>query len=112
MKRVGDWTVYGKVIDEETRCEHYHSKLDIIAIKFRCCNKYYPCYQCHNETENHAISVWKQDEFDAKAILCGSCKQELTINEYLYAASCPHCNAAFNPGCSLHYHLYFEVEKK
>ena len=29
--------------------------LDVIAIKFKCCNKYYPCYKCHEEHESHAI---------------------------------------------------------
>jgi len=112
MKRIGKQIVYGNVIDDETRCEHYHSKRDIVAIQFRCCGKYYPCYLCHNESENHAIRVWKQEEFDAKAILCGSCKQQLSINEYLHASHCRYCRAAFNPGCSLHYHLYFEAEKQ
>lgn len=110
MKRVGDRIVYGKVIDEETRCEHYHSERDIVAIKFRCCNKYYPCYLCHNESEDHAIRVWDQQEFDTQGILCGGCKQELTINEYLHAENCPYCEALFNPGCSTHYHLYFDME--
>ena len=41
--------VYGSLVDNETRCIHYHTFLDIIAIKFKCCEKYYPCYQCHNE---------------------------------------------------------------
>jgi len=112
MKRIGNRIVFGRVIDDETRCKHYYSERDIVAIRFRCCGKYYPCYLCHNESENHQIRVWKREEFDAKAILCGSCKQELSINEYLHAPRCPYCKAAFNPGCSLHYHLYFDVEKK
>lgn len=41
--------IYGATIDNETRCTHYHTPLDIIAIKFKCCDKYYPCYKCHNE---------------------------------------------------------------
>lgn len=47
--------VYGSLIDTETRCRHYFTEEDIIAIKFKCCNKYYPCYKCHNEFEKHAI---------------------------------------------------------
>lgn len=34
-------TVHGISVDDKTRCEHYHSLLDIIAIKFKCCGKYY-----------------------------------------------------------------------
>jgi uncharacterized CHY-type Zn-finger protein len=101
--------VKGKPVDDQTRCEHYHSLLDIIAIKFKCCNEYYPCNQCHEETAGHKAIAWKKDEWNNKAILCGVCKKELTINEYLQSNNhCPHCNAAFNPNCSRHYHLYFE----
>jgi uncharacterized CHY-type Zn-finger protein len=101
-------TVKGKTVDDQTRCEHYHSTLDVIAIKFKCCNDYYPCYQCHEETAGHQPLVWAREEWGNKAILCGVCKQELTINEYFKSDNhCPHCHAAFNPNCSRHYHLYF-----
>ena len=101
--------VKGKLVDDETRCEHYHSLPDIIAIKFKCCNEYYPCYRCHEETANHKSLVWKREEWNTKAILCGICKEELTINEYFNSNNhCPNCNTAFNPGCSKHYHLYFD----
>ena len=40
--------------------------LDVIAIKFKCCNKYYPCYKCHEEHESHAIKRWTEKEFDKK----------------------------------------------
>jgi len=101
--------VYGKLVDDETRCEHYHSPLDIIAIKFKCCDKYYPCYQCHEETADHPAQVWSKEEWDTKGILCGVCKYELTINEYMNSNDqCPDCKAAFNPNCSKHYHLYFQ----
>ena len=57
--------------------------LDIIAIKFKCCEKYYPCYQCHEETADHPAQIWNKDEWNIKAILCGVCKTELTINDYM-----------------------------
>ena len=101
--------VKGKVLDDETRCVHYHSSLDIIAIKFKCCDTYYPCFYCHEEIAGHPHQVWKKEELEQKAILCGNCKQELTIAEYkssLY--HCPFCNTAFNPKCGNHDHLYFE----
>jgi uncharacterized CHY-type Zn-finger protein len=102
--------VRGQWIDGETRCVHYHSERDIIAIKFKCCATYYPCFQCHEESANHLPSVWLKTERDEKAILCGSCKKELTIHQYLSANNrCPACNARFNPNCELHYHLSFEV---
>jgi uncharacterized CHY-type Zn-finger protein len=107
---MGSIKVYGKTIDDNTRCRHYHSPVDIIAIKFKCCNKYYPCYQCHEEEADHAAQTWDKNDWNAKAILCGVCKTELTIREYVESGNiCPDCNAAFNPDCSKHYHLYFEV---
>jgi uncharacterized CHY-type Zn-finger protein len=102
-------TVKGKILDEQTRCVHYHSPLDIIAVKMNCCGIYYSCIYCHNEEAGHAAVVWPETEFTNKAILCGNCKQELTISQYLQSNnSCPGCKASFNPRCSNHYHFYFE----
>ncbi|RHW34685.1 hypothetical protein D1B33_13620 [Lysinibacillus yapensis] len=101
--------VYGSVVDGETRCTHYHSRKDIIAIKFKCCNRYYPCYRCHEEDANHEIEQWAKEEFGNKAILCGHCQTELTITEYMQSSRCPNCNHLFNEGCAAHYPLYFQV---
>ena len=101
--------VYGSLVDNETRCIHYHTLLDIIAIKFKCCVKYYPCYQCHNEHESHNIQRWSAEEFHKKAILCGVCQNELSIHEYMMTETCPSCQAHFNSRCKFHYHLYFEI---
>jgi uncharacterized CHY-type Zn-finger protein len=102
-------SIYGNTIDNETRCQHYQSDKDIIAIKMHCCNKYYACITCHNEKETHTTSVWPKENFNTAAILCGVCKTELSIENYLAANNnCPNCQAAFNPKCSNHYHLYFE----
>ena len=102
--------IKGSIIDNETRCTHYHSALDIIAIKFKCCNDYYPCFECHAESTDHVSEKWKKEEWNNLAILCGVCKHELTINEYFNSNnSCPNCKAAFNPNCSRHYSLYFDV---
>lgn len=104
--------VYGKPVDRQTRCIHWHSSLDIIAIKFKCCGRYYPCYSCHAETTNHLPTVWPASEFNEKAILCGACGQELTIDAYMASNNtCPNCSSLFNPGCAKHYHLYFETKK-
>lgn len=100
--------VHGAVVDNATRCVHYHSAKDIIAIKFKCCNQYYPCYKCHEEEANHCIQRWSQEQFDEFAILCGSCHNELTINQYMQTVICPYCQANFNERCTAHYHIYFE----
>ena len=102
--------IKGDTVDDETRCTHYNSVLDVIAIKFRCCDTYYPCFSCHEEEAHHAPQIWPKNEFDTLAVLCGVCKHEMTINEYMKSDSeCPNCDAAFNPKCSNHYHLYFEM---
>ncbi|KMM36095.1 CHY zinc finger protein [Guptibacillus hwajinpoensis] len=103
--------IKGKLYDDETRCEHYHSYLDIVAIKFYCCNEYYPCITCHKETAGHEVHVWPDDKFNEKAVACGKCKTEMTIHDYLSSDSqCPYCKAKFNEGCKLHRHLYFQAE--
>ena len=102
--------VKGKVVDRQSRCKHYHKDVDIIAIKFYCCQTYYPCHKCHEEEGCGNPQVWPKALFDEKTILCGHCGKELTINEYLHSAyQCPNCNAQFNPGCGLHRHYYFET---
>jgi uncharacterized CHY-type Zn-finger protein len=102
--------VKGQSVDEQTRCVHYHSALDVIAIRFKCCDTYYPCYFCHEETAGHAAEVWPKHLFNTKAILCGVCKGEMSVAEYHNCQyHCPSCNAPFNPKCSNHDHLYFEV---
>lgn len=101
-------TVKGKLVDNETRCAHYHSPVDIIAIKFRCCGEYYACYYCHEECAGHPAEKWPRSEYGTPAILCGNCRAESSIDEYLAGAyTCGYCQAAFNPKCKNHNHLYF-----
>lgn len=66
--------VEGQLIDSETRCVYYQSELDIIAIKFKCCNAYFPCFNCHSELAKHEAQVWPRNEFNTLAVLCGVCK--------------------------------------
>ncbi|HET7628748.1 MAG TPA: CHY zinc finger protein [Bacillales bacterium] len=102
--------VKGKVIDAFTRCEHYDTEKDIIAIKFPCCRTFYPCYECHEACADHRAERWPSGSDSEKAVLCGSCGHRLTIAEYQGCGYvCPHCLAAFNPRCGRHAHLYFEV---
>jgi uncharacterized CHY-type Zn-finger protein len=105
--------VYGSEVDPQSRCLHYHSSLDIISIKFKCCGRWFPCLECHTEVEDHTAEVWPVREFNEKAVLCGSCGHQLTVSEYFDCGSiCPSCQARFNPGCAKHYHLYFEQESE
>jgi uncharacterized CHY-type Zn-finger protein len=105
--------VRGIEVDAQTRCVHYRSAVDIVAIKMRCCGIYYACRDCHIALAGHAIAVWPRREWEERAVLCGACGAELTIREYLKSESrCPECGAEFNPGCRKHNHFYFEAEKK
>lgn len=103
--------VHGVDVDDMTRCRHYAGPSDIIAMRFRCCDGYYSCHQCHEALAHHVATRWKRSEYGAKAILCGACGGELTIEQYMASGFlCPACGAMFNAGCKNHYDLYFQLE--
>jgi uncharacterized CHY-type Zn-finger protein len=103
--------VRGVQLDPQTRCAHYHARVDIIAIKMKCCGVYYACKDCHEALAGHESRVWPQDEWTQKAVLCGQCRTELTINDYMACEHrCPACSAELNPRCRNHYHFYFDLK--
>jgi uncharacterized CHY-type Zn-finger protein len=111
MESSNETFVRGVDIDPETRCAHWHSPLDIVAIKFKCCAGWYACYDCHLALAEHEPAVWSREEFNESAILCGACKSQLTVSEYLGCDSrCPNCGVGFNPGCAKHYNLYLAID--
>ena len=99
--------VLGRTVDDQTRCIHYSGPTDIIAIKFKCCGSYYPCFECHRECADHPARQWRADEWDEVAIMCGFCRVEQSIRSYFGVHSCGNCGAGFNERCRLHRHLYF-----
>jgi len=101
----------GVGVDDETRCLHYNSPRDVVAIRFACCDTYYPCHACHEACTDHDAERWPTDRFDDPAVLCGACRESLTVEAYLGCEdACPNCGAAFNPGCAAHHDRYFESE--
>ena len=103
--------VRGLDLDPQTRCAHWHSDLDVIAIRMACCGEYYACRECHDALAGHPAAVWPLSQWDQPAVLCGVCATQLSVHAYLACDSrCPACGAAFNPGCQRHKHLYFAVE--
>jgi len=103
-------SILGAVVDDQTRCIHWSGELDVVAMRFACCKEYYPCFDCHTAA-GHEPAVWPLARFDEPAVLCGVCDTEMTVTRYLAVDACPSCGAGFNPGCSLHHHLYFETAR-
>ncbi|HEY3637489.1 MAG TPA: CHY zinc finger protein [Rhizomicrobium sp.] len=102
--------VRGIDLDAQTRCAHYHLPVDIVAIRMRCCDTYYACKDCHDALAGHPLEPWPRSEWSRHAILCGACRTEMSVADYLGCGdACPHCGSAFNPGCRLHHHYYFEA---
>jgi uncharacterized CHY-type Zn-finger protein len=100
--------VQGLDLDPETRCRHYHGPNDIIAIKMKCCGRFYACKDCHLALAGHPLEVWPEADWHEQAVLCGACRAQLSIYAYLGSnARCPQCQAAFNPACRNHHHFYF-----
>lgn len=107
------WTpiVHGLSVTQLTQCAHWHSPLDIIAIKHFCCQKFYACISCHDVEETHKSGVWPRDQRNEKAVLCGACKHILSVDEYMHSGSrCTNCGEGFNPGCKNHWNLYFQLD--
>lgn len=100
--------VHGRTIDDQTRCVHYGTVLDVIALRFVCCGRFYPCHLCHEEAAGHPALPWPHDRRDEGVVLCGVCGAQLGVDEYRAVTACPTCDAPFNPGCHLHDALYFE----
>nr|WP_321168892.1 CHY zinc finger protein [Halorubrum sp. CBA1125] len=96
-------------MDPETRCAHWDAPVDVVALRFGCCESYAPCFACHLAVADHEPDPWPRDRFDEPAVLCGVCGETLTARAYLDGDdACPHCGAAFNPGCRAHRDRYFE----
>jgi uncharacterized CHY-type Zn-finger protein len=109
-RSVGDVVVHGVGVDPETRCVHYGTERDVIAIEFYCCREFYPCHACHHESAGHEPRVWPRSRFDAAAVLCGACGNTVSIRSYLEADdACPACGHDLNPGCVAHADRYFDV---
>lgn len=97
--------IHGIGLDEQGRCVHYHKSCDIANLLCAKCRKYYACFSCHDEMEDHPFEATGCDE--PYPVLCGNCGNRLTYEQYA-AGSCPYCKNAFNPRCKLHEHIYFE----
>lgn len=101
--------VYGVDVQPETRCAHYHGPTDVVAIRFPCCDRFYPCHACHATVADHEPARWSTTEADTPAVLCGACGTVLSIRQYRSSPdACVECGSTFNPKCVRHHSLYFE----
>ena len=96
--------ILGNLTDDEGRCLHYHTKLDIIANKCSICCKFYACYKCHDEFENHPFG--RHAVTDEETVMCGKCGYKFSYAEYEKTDRCPACLSEFNPGCRDHKGCY------
>jgi uncharacterized CHY-type Zn-finger protein len=89
-------------------CVHWHSPLDIVSFRFPCCDGWWPCHACHEAAQDHPARPWPRPRFAEASVRCGACGGEMAVPAYVACASrCPSCGAGFNPGCRLHWPLYF-----
>ncbi len=95
--------VRGVSLDKHTRCAHYHTELDIVALRFFCCGEFYACYSCHEALAGHKAQTWpaslcqQQNPPPAaaaaaplstplpKVVVCGACGHLMTVSEYQHA---------------------------
>jgi uncharacterized CHY-type Zn-finger protein len=54
--------VHGVDLDAQTRCAHFASPRDVIAIRMKCCGEYYACAECHDALAGHPSAVWPRGE--------------------------------------------------
>lgn len=111
---VAETRVYGLPIDPQTRCIHWSSALDIVALSHPCCGRFYPCAECHDAVAGHERTTWPMGTGE-RCVLCGVCGYTMTAGEYLSTGEqggkkgCPRCGAGFNPRCGLHREKYFSA---
>lgn len=100
-------TIWGNILDTAGRCVHWHSDRDVIANRCATCGKFYACYECHQAYESHPFGRYAA-QTQQKIVLCGVCGLQMTYAHYEAIDQCESCGDLFNPGCSLHKHLYVQ----
>ncbi|SCU94390.1 LAFA_0F21550g1_1 [Lachancea sp. 'fantastica'] len=108
----------GLLIDNQSRCVHWNSQLDVVCFKLKCCQHYYACHSCHDALESHPVQKYNiSQDPSSHVVLCGVCRNTMSFNQYRsktasirdQSLQCPFCCASFNPNCKLHYSIYFDI---
>lgn len=98
---------FGIDLDQEYRCLHYHTTLDIVGLKCAFYQTYYACYHCHDQLTEHAFVPTGPAEMFP--VICGHCRKLLSRAGYA-CGHCPYCQSPFNPACHRHKDIYFLKE--
>jgi uncharacterized CHY-type Zn-finger protein len=68
---LGGHLIYGIELDTATRCVHWRSDRDILAIWAPCCETYYSYLACHAAAADHPLERIPESAFDTPGALCG-----------------------------------------
>ena len=99
--------ILGVLVDARGRCAHYGGHRDVVANRCATCDAFFACHRCHDELADHPFGRMGTDSSDS--VLCGACGNIMGYHVYSQTSACPACAHPFNPGCSLHAPLYFEM---
>lgn len=100
---MGRWILRLWIGAEAVGCPHYNGPLDMVRNMCATCGRYWECYLCHAEAADHPFGRMPIDApFSTQ---CGSCGGVMAYGH----ERCSHCGQGFNPGCSLHAHIYYDL---
>jgi uncharacterized CHY-type Zn-finger protein len=75
--------VRGVAVDGATRCAHYRTDRDVVAIRFACCDAFYACFDCHATVTDHDAGRLPADRLDEPSVRCGACGTVHAARTYL-----------------------------
>ncbi|XP_077988959.1 uncharacterized protein LOC144443367 [Glandiceps talaboti] len=81
----------GKALPDNGTCKHY--KKSYRWLRFPCCGKTYPCDVCHDDVEDHEMTL-------ANRMICGFCCRE---QQYAAEKPCVTCNSSMTRIRSAHW---------
>ncbi len=90
--------------------QHYHSTLDIVALKcFESVSEVLPL-SSHDSLGEHSFRAYPLSVEAGQGPYLWRLSVEMTVRN-IRGSSLSQCHSAFNPACSKHYDIYFENKK-
>lgn len=100
---MGRWILRLWIGAEAVGCPHYNGPLDVVRNRCATCGHYWECYLCHAEVSDHPFGKMPVDApFSTQ---CGACAGFMPYGH----ERCLHCGQGFNPGCSMHAAIYYDL---